>query len=173
MVESASIESPKLRWLHSFNRCSSWGIVQKSKLTKGLTWHVVFQICWLLACFKHLCASKLAGFNNIQIVSRVALVDNLSADFEFDFLHSSEDDLKLIGVEVAEHKCLAKACAKVICQFLALLVERCLKLLLFIPVAKSFSTDRGTWSSFGSLCLDLIDREVKHVIVVATFRGLI
>ena len=83
-------------------------------------------------------------------------------------MHGSEDDLELIRVEVAEHKCLAKARAKIICQFLALLVERCLELFLFIPVAKSFSTDRGTRSSFGSLGLDLLDREVKHVIVVAT-----
>ena len=133
----------------------------------------MFQIRWLLACLVHFCAFKLAGFNNIQVVSIVTLVDNLRADLEFDFLHGTENDFELIRIQIAEHECLAEARAKVICQFLALFVEWCLELLLFIPVAEGFGADGGTWASFSSLGLNLLNRKVKHVIVVAAFRGLI
>jgi len=119
----------------------------------------------LLVWLESFCTLKLAGFNNIQVVAIVTLVDNNLTGLLLDPLHGAEDDLELVRVQVAEHKGLAEAISQRGRQLCRLLVEGCLELLFLVPVAEGFGTDGGARSPLGSLLLDLFYRQVKHVVV--------
>ena len=108
----------------------------------------------------------MTGLYYIEVISIVTLSDNFISSTFLDFLHGAKDNLKLIWVEIGEHEGLRDSTLQSVHSGWSFLIVRSLELLFLIPVTKSLSTYRCSWSSTCLSCLDLLDWKVKYIVTL-------
>ena len=88
--------------------------------------------------YKNFGARKSSFLHHIQVVAIIALPDNVLSSLLRDAVHSIQDNVKLSGIQSAEHKGLVKTVFQCFLDIVSLGVHWGLEVLLLVPVTKCF-----------------------------------
>jgi len=119
VIEGITIKLPKSH-RRLCNNCScSRRIIQKCKLTKGITSLVCLQKCWLCGVsIQALAAVKFTIFNDEKNTASLTLGDNSSTLFELLFFHSINYNVELFRAKCLEHESHLQSLCDLVFNFL-------------------------------------------------------